>query len=177
MERSLPLLWDDGPWTLGGHEPANATAGDHGWGVTVFVEPSSTDQVFEYGLIRGSVDGSDGSWIWLGTNGLFAVVANATDGLTANGMEIEPFGDRDLRLRIDTNALDAGLMTWTPGDPVAIRSSAWGWAEIDLADDGLLGDESAAETSRPGASKRARHSFAELRSPVTRPKYRTNIPA
>src|SRR6266852_4305066 len=33
------VLYDDGPWTSGGHEPDGATAGDHIWGVAVFVTP------------------------------------------------------------------------------------------------------------------------------------------
>src|SRR5437870_6132320 len=35
-------LFDDGPWTNGGHEPDGATKGDNIWGVTVFVTPPAT---------------------------------------------------------------------------------------------------------------------------------------
>src|SRR5262245_39842738 len=33
------LLYDDGPWSAGGHEPVGSTANDNKWGVTVFVTP------------------------------------------------------------------------------------------------------------------------------------------
>src|SRR5437660_1372237 len=42
-------LYDDGPWTAGGHEPDGATAGDHVFGVTVFA-PNAAAQSYAYGL-------------------------------------------------------------------------------------------------------------------------------
>jgi len=44
-----------------GHEPEGSTAGDHIWGVTVFMAIPETDVVMEYGAIDGQEN-----WIWTG---------------------------------------------------------------------------------------------------------------
>ena len=139
------LLWDDGPWTEGGHEPEGAIADDHIWGVAVFIATPSADEVLEYGAIRGSVDGSDGDWIWIGTNGRLTVPAGQTDALTAVGLTVRPFGSTDLRLVIDTGNLDAAFSGFDPADGVRVKGSAWGWREIDIPDDGTKGDETSGD--------------------------------
>lgn len=81
----FPMLWDDGAWNEGGHEATGATAGDSIWSVAVWVANDATRQ-FEYGAISGSVNGSDGSWIWGGSNGTFTVTAGASGPITAPGL-------------------------------------------------------------------------------------------
>jgi hypothetical protein len=139
------LLWDDGPWTRGGHEPEEATADDHVWGVTVFMESPEEDLTLEYGVIRGSVDGSDGEWIWTGSNGLLTVQAGETDALTADGLTIRAFGTTDLRLTLDSANLAPSFGDFDSADRVRVKSSVWGWREIDAVDDGTKGDEMAGD--------------------------------
>lgn len=82
------MLWDDGPWNEGGHEMTGATAGDHVWSVAVWISNSTTRQI-EYGAISGSTDGSDGDWIWQGSNGVVTVSAGATGPITATGLVLD----------------------------------------------------------------------------------------
>ena len=129
-----PLLYDDGPWTTGGHEPSGAKAGDHVWGVTVFATPPSAGaDVYGYGLIDASYETRLGSgWIWNGTNGSFSVEAGATSPITAAGMSFPRFGLTDLILTLDTGHLTQ-FPDWTWDlSKVTVKSSAWGWAEIPL---------------------------------------------
>lgn len=79
------MLWDDGPWDEGGHEATDAVAGDHVWSVAVWVSNAATRQ-FEYGAISGSTAGSDGDWIWSGSNGNFTVTAGASGPITVPGL-------------------------------------------------------------------------------------------
>lgn len=83
-----PVLYDDGPWQMGGHEPDDATAGDNIWGVSVWFDAPSSNQIFEYGAISGSVNGSDGTWIWIGSNGVFTVMAGSTTTVNATGLTL-----------------------------------------------------------------------------------------
>jgi hypothetical protein len=78
-------VYDDGPWPTGGHEPSTATANDNIWGVTVWIS-NSTGVTLEYGAISGSVDGSDGVWIWSGANGTVVIPAGATVPIDATGL-------------------------------------------------------------------------------------------
>lgn len=129
-------LYDDGPWTAGGHEPVGATAGDHKWGVSVFATPPATGSAtYSYGLVDHAF--GDG-WIWVGANGNFVINAGATSDLTANGLTLPPFGTIDLELVIDTNNLDAGG-TWDTSK-VAVKGSAFAWSLTPLLDNGALGD-------------------------------------
>jgi hypothetical protein len=138
-----PMLWDDGGWDAGGHEPQGQTAGDHVWGVTVWFARPSEPTTFEYGVISGSVEGGDGTWIWPGPNGSFDVPADASTAIDAPGMVIAEFGDIDLRLTIDLSGSGANLEPAFQGTDytnVTVKSGAWGWREIPLSDDGTLGD-------------------------------------
>lgn len=76
----FPSVYDDGPWTTGGHEPMGATADDHVWGTTVWFPSPSSAVDFQYGANSG---GRFGTWIWVGANGTFTVPAGATDPITA----------------------------------------------------------------------------------------------
>lgn len=143
----FPLLFDDGAWTTGGHEPAGEVAGDHRWGVTVFVVPEAMATIdIEYGAIRGSVAGSDGVWIWEGfRNGFVTIPAAATADITVPGLTIRRFGTTDLRLTLDVSVL-APPFTAAPltGD-VRVKSIAWGWTEAVMSDDGTRGDMTAGD--------------------------------
>lgn len=81
------MLHDDGPWTAGGHEPAGSVAGDHVWGAAVWMA-NGTARTLEYGAISGSQDGSDGQWIWTGSNGVVTVPAGAAGPITAPGLVV-----------------------------------------------------------------------------------------
>ena len=83
----FPMLYDDGGPEVGGHEPIGAVAGDGIWGVRVWAS-NTIGQSYEYGMIRGSVDGSDGPWIWTGPNGTFTVIAGSTTPIHAVGMVV-----------------------------------------------------------------------------------------
>ena len=132
-------LYDDGPWTSGGHEPANQVANDNKWSVTVFATPPATgSQLYEYGLIDVVYETTFGNgWIWKGANGSFTVNAGQTTAINAPGMTLTAFGNRDMKLTLDKNNLGTG--TWTV-PPVKIKGSAWAWGEITLNDDGTKGD-------------------------------------
>lgn len=147
-------LYDDGPWnavnaTTGqpGHEPAGSVAGDHKWGITVFVTPPATGTLaFSYGLRDATnADRANGGWVWVGPNGTFSVLAGATAPVTAPGIAFAAKGNVDLQLALDTASLLAGF-TYTAGvTPIKVKGSAWGWTEITLLDDGTKGDATAAD--------------------------------
>ena len=125
-------LYDDGPWTAGGHEPAGAVANDHKLGVTVFITPPATgSQTYEYGLRDATnPDPANGGWVWVGNNGSFTVASGATAAITAAGLTFPAHGTTDLQLTINTANLAAG--TWDTSR-VAVKGSAWGWSEVTLA--------------------------------------------
>jgi hypothetical protein len=130
-------LYDDGPWTVTttSHEPSTATAGDHIWGVTVFVTPPATgSDTYEYGLIDSYYQ--DG-WIWVGGNGTFTVAANATADIVAPGMVIPAFGDRDIKLVLDSAALDPDF-TYSLTN-VRVKGSAWAWVPVDITSSASAG--------------------------------------
>ena len=135
-------LHDDGPWTKGGHEPIGATANDHIWGLTAWIPSESTD-IYEYGMVRDYADGSSGEWIWTGDNGTFTVGPGATM-VDPPGLTLEPHGTINLRLELDTNALDDPFADVTLSQ-IQVKGSAWGWSLITLADDGLNGDLTAGD--------------------------------
>ncbi|HUM11825.1 MAG TPA: right-handed parallel beta-helix repeat-containing protein [Myxococcaceae bacterium] len=133
-----PALYDDGPWTEGGHEPIGARAGDHLWGVTVFVTPPPAgSQTYEYGVIDVLYETTLGNgWIWKGHNGSFAVDSGARAAITASGMSVEKFGHTDLQFLLDTTKL-AQFAGWTwDTSRVTVKSSAWGWGELAMQDVG-----------------------------------------
>jgi hypothetical protein len=139
-----PLLYDDGPTSTGGHEPAGATAGDHVWSVTVGLAPPASDLVLEYGAIRGSVSGSDGEWIWLGANGSVTVPSGETGRVNATGLVLPTFGTIDLRVELDGSNLNP-TFTGTPLTQVMLKTGATGWQDQPMRDDGTMGDLTAGD--------------------------------
>jgi hypothetical protein len=152
------LLHDDGPWNepgpggAWGHECPGAKAGDHVLGATVFMAPPKTQAEFdqglgyvEYGMIDVAYDrpppaGLGNGWIWPGDfNGSFALAINQVSDVEAGGMTIPKWGYVDFRITLDTKALQPSSPAWV-FPPVIVKSSAWGWAEMPAADDGLEGD-------------------------------------
>lgn len=127
-------LYDDGPWSAGGHEPADATAGDNKWGVTVFVTPPATGTAtYSYGLNDDYYQTNFGNgWIWIGSNGSFDVAAGATAPVNATGQVMPAFGTTDIQLKLDTNALAAG--TWDK-TKIEVKGSAWAWGSVVLTPD------------------------------------------
>jgi hypothetical protein len=133
-----PTLYDDGPWTRGGHEPIGARAGDHVWGVTVFVAPPALGaDLYEYGLIDLAYQTALGQgWIWRGPNGVFTIEAGATLPVRAAGLVFERFGNDNLLLTLDTTKL-AQFEGWTwDTTTVTVKSSLWGWSDLAMTDDG-----------------------------------------
>lgn len=131
-----PPLWDDGPWTAGGHEPRDAQAGDHRFGVTVFATPPVSGLVeYEYGVTDTLYDRNFGQgWAWRGDNGYFRLAAGDFAERTVPGQVFPPFGTTDVQISIDSTRLDRS----TPWDTskAALRSSMWSWNSITLVDRG-----------------------------------------
>jgi len=126
-----PLLYDDGPWSSGGHEPDGATAGDHVWGITVFVAPPASGTVdYAYGLNDTTLVSTTGGWIWQGPNGTFSVSAGDSGPITAPGMTFRKFGTSDLVLVLDTHHLSPSW-DWNTST-VTVKGSAWGWIEVPM---------------------------------------------
>jgi hypothetical protein len=135
-------LYDDGPWTAGGHEPAGATAGDHILGTVVFVAPpaaGAADLKFGYGLndatlVATPVIVDPNGWLWpAGNDGAFTVAAGATADQKAEGLTLKKFGTTDFQIVIDPTALSAG--TWDTSK-VSIKGGGWGWSGVLLAASG-----------------------------------------
>jgi len=128
-------LYDDGPWTAGGHEPDGSKAGDNKWGVTVFATPPVTgSQTYEYGLIDVVYETNFGNgWIWKGSNGQFVLTAGDTTPIDAPGMTLAAFGTVDMKLVVDSTNLAAG--TWNTSK-VTVKGSATAWSEVTLTNDG-----------------------------------------
>ena len=144
-------LYDDGPWTTGGHEPPANVAGDHKWGATVFFTPPATaSQEYSYGAIDWSTGGKTGGWLWRGDSGKFTVNAGATAAINAAGLILLPYGTTDLKLVVDTTALgvhtlpDGGTVAWD-FSTLKVKGSKWGWVEAPIYDDGTHGDATASD--------------------------------
>ncbi|MBL0275841.1 MAG: hypothetical protein IPQ24_07005 [Anaeromyxobacter sp.] len=135
-------LYDDGPWNAdpAGHEPAGAVAGDHVWGVTVFIAPPTTAPLtFGYGLRDATnPDRANGGWVWIGNAGEFSIPVGATGPINVPGLAFPAAGTNDMKLVIDTNALAASDPPWVL-DAIAVKGSAWGWSEKVMYDDGPAG--------------------------------------
>jgi hypothetical protein len=137
-----PLLWDDGPWTAGGHEPRSAIAGDNRWGVTVFVAPPVTGTVqYEYGLAQFPAQW----WIWEGVNGVFSVTAAPAGEVDARGMTIRAFGTTDVKVVIDRAALAPRSGGAWDTTRVRVAGSPWMWERLEAVDTGTMGDDVAGD--------------------------------
>jgi hypothetical protein len=137
-----PLLYDDGPWTQGGHEPIGATAGDHIWGVAVAVTPPATGiDTYQYGLIIASAPYS-GAWIWpSGTTGSFTIASTQDIAVpvTAAGTAFAAFETTDVQLSLDTNNLAAA--DWLQAgvfdtSTVQVKTAHTAWVPQSLTNDG-----------------------------------------
>lgn len=138
-------LYDDGPWTQGGHEPEFAsTTPDHKFGVTIFVPIPSAAESWEYGLVDAAFGNG---WIWKGPNGTFTVPAGASTPITATGMTFPAFGTTDIRLTLDTTLLDPHFVASIQSDlgEPKVKGSGWGWNLIRMYDDGTHGDVNATD--------------------------------
>jgi hypothetical protein len=143
-----PTLYDDGPWTAGGHEPDGAIAGDNIWGYTAFVDTTAAAaaswppaggglpaNTFSYGLLDANQE-----WVWScstaacasnGGNASFTMAIGQTTDLTPTGMTFSKAGSTDLKLVLDSTALDP-VNTWDPTAKVTVKGSAWGWNEQNI---------------------------------------------
>ena len=153
-------LGDDGPWTVSttAHEPVGGVAGDHKWGVTVFVTPPAAGTTtLEYGLIDTKYETLYGNgWIWTGANGTVAIPAGATSPITASGLVIPAFGTKDIELQIDTSALDGAVSGI--GTTVSVKGSAWAWGLVDISSTGSGGVYTFTLSDHVGAGKQFNHS-------------------
>ena len=157
-------LYDDGPWDVGGHEPAGAVAGDHKFGATVFVKPPSaagTNTIIAYGLIDNVYQTKYGNgWNWpSASNGSFVVFAGQTADINAAGAILPAFGTIDFKLTLDTNALTPpdGGGTWSL-TKVAVKGTATTWAEVDVLSTGVAGVYTMDLANYVGAGKTFYHS-------------------
>jgi len=129
-------LYDDGPWTTGGHEGPGSVAGDNIWGITVFVKPPATgSDTYGYGLINVPYEKAFGNgWIWTGSNGSVVILSTAAAPLTAPGTALPKFGSTNVQFVINVNNLAPG--TWDSSKGVKIKSSAWAWSEFAMTTSG-----------------------------------------
>jgi hypothetical protein len=137
-------LYDDGPWTAGGHEPAGAVANDHKVGITVFVVPPPTgSETYRYGLRDATnPDRSNGGWLWVGENGGFTINAGQTAAVNAPGLTFPAKGTTDLKLTLDTTALVAREGGWDTS-VVRVKGSPTAWSLVPMFDDATHGDATA----------------------------------
>ena len=103
-------LYDDGPWTAGGHEPATGVAGDHIFGATVFIKPptaAGTNITIGYGMQDNVYQTRySNGWNWpAASNGSFVVMAGQTTDINASGAILPAFGTVHFQLKLDSAAL------------------------------------------------------------------------
>jgi hypothetical protein len=127
-----PLLYDDGPWASGGHEPDGAVAGDHKWGVTVFATPPDWgSNTYDYGVEDGEYQDKYGDgWLWPDgqPNGYFIVRTGELDPVNAVGLTLPAFGDVDMQVTLDTTMLSSTGGPWDASSGVSIKCGAWMWS-------------------------------------------------
>ncbi len=135
----FPPLYDDGPIDQGGHEPVGSKAGDHIWGIVVFVKPDDTqDLEFEYGLINTS-----NHWLWEGPNGLVTVKKGSTDVMKAKGQTLQPHGNIDIKVTLDLSKLQEDFAIDDIKNPplLFIKGTMTNWAHVQVQDRGQRGDD------------------------------------
>ena len=136
-EGPYPPLYDDGPYTEGGHEAIGQTAGDYIFSAEVFFL-AEEETVFEYGLIN-DLD----HWIWVGPNGQVTVAAGETETVAAAGYAFPAFGDIDLRVTMDISELHEEFVFDPEVDSLFVKGSMISWKPVQLLDNGERGDASA----------------------------------
>jgi len=157
-------LYDDGPWTAGGHEPATGVAGDHKFGAVVFVKPptaAGTNITIGYGLQDNVYQTKYGNgWNWpYSSNGAFVVTAGQTADITATGGVLPAFGTVHFQLKLNTAALTPpdGGGTWTT-TTVKVKGTATTWAEVDVTASAAAGVYTLDLANVVGAGKTFYHS-------------------
>jgi hypothetical protein len=157
-------LYDDGPWDVGGHEPAGAVAGDHIFGTTVFVKPptaAGTNITISYGMIDNYYQTTFGDgWNWTGSgNGSFVVLANQTTDINATGAVLPAFGTVHFELKLDTTALTPpdGGGSWTLTS-VKVKGTATTWSPVDVTSTATAGVYTFDLATQVGAGKPFFHS-------------------
>ena len=144
-ERPYPVLRDDGPLSVGGHEPEGQTAGDGVHSTVVFVDASEGDVTFEYGVIN-ELD----NWIWVGPNGTVTVPEASAGSFRSPGLVVDGFGDVDVRITLDGASLDPlvypeGLPAGAGEAKLYLKGTLTNWAPVLVRDDGRRGDAAAGD--------------------------------
>lgn len=133
-----PVLWDDGPISAGGHEREGEVANDAIFSTEIYYKAESTT-FFEYGLLN-----EFDNWMWIGPNGQVEVTAGSEDIYALKGLTLPPFGDIDVKLELDVNALHEDYAGVTPAK-VFVKGTLNMWAPVQILDDGNNGDDTAAD--------------------------------
>ena len=133
----FPPLYDDGPYSQGGHEAVGQTAGDHIFSAEVFFL-AEEDTTFEYGLIN-DLD----HWIWVGPNGRVTVTTGETGTVDAPGYTFPAFGDIDLKVTLDTAELHEEFAFDPAENSLFVKGSMISWKPVQILDNGERGDEAA----------------------------------
>ena len=157
-------LYDDGPWTAGGHEPATGVAGDRIFGATVFIKPptaAGTNITIGYGMQDNVYQTRyNEGWVWpAGPDGSFVVMAGQTTDINASGMTLPAHGTVHFQLKLDSAALTPpdGGGTWTL-TTVKVKGSATSWAEVDVTTTAAAGVYTLDLFTQVGAGKPFYHS-------------------
>lgn len=133
------LLYDDGPWTDGGHEARGQTAGDHVLSTEVFIEEPDTDPI----VIGYGMEDENHGWVWNDPDGNGSVTipldCAGGDPIEAPGMEFT-VGTIDFRLTLDSANLLAAFLPFDDTDTVTVKGTFSGWAELTMYDDATHGD-------------------------------------
>ena len=133
-----PALYDDGPLSTGGHEHEGATAGDHIFSTAVKFK-STEATIFEYGALN-----EFDNWMWVGPNGKLEVPAGTSGTLAAAGLQLPKHGTIDVKLVLDTAALDPAFAKWTIAThKFYVKGTLNMWTPVQLLDDGTKGDAAA----------------------------------
>ncbi|MFT3913557.1 MAG: hypothetical protein QM704_05475 [Anaeromyxobacteraceae bacterium] len=140
-----PLLHDDGSWMDGGHEPEGAAAGDHRWGLAVWI-PNTSGRNYEYVLLMtNAVSGTELPLPH--SDGDFFAQLGATAPVKLTYV-LPAFGTVDVRVSIDVSDSGARLQGPFRGrsySSVRLGSTALNVGWVDLRDDGLHGDDVASD--------------------------------
>lgn len=133
-----PVLYDDGPISAGGHEHEGASKGDHIFSTAVKFDAKEAT-VFEYGALN-----EFDNWMWVGPNGKLEVPAGASGTLAAAGLKLPKHGGADVKLVLDTSALDPAFAKWAIAThKFYVKGTMNMWTPVQLLDDGTKGDAAA----------------------------------
>ncbi len=141
-EGPYPPLYDDGPFSAGGHEPEGAVAGDHVFCGEVWVMPDPVEPLlFEYGVLDELKN-----WIWIGPNGQFTVEPGDPATMMVDPLILPPFGTFDLKVTLDLAYLHEEFAGTTADEyDIFIKGTMNSWFPAQLLDDGEFGDAAAGD--------------------------------